>query len=126
MTTASRTDQARSGAGLPSRPKTSASALVNSRIWARQTLKCIRSIPVETLSSAPSSDGPGKVRSRLALAAQNIGQRIGEFADMGEADVEMHPLDPGRDLVQRAELGRTRQGPEPACPRGPKHRPAHW
>ena len=42
------------GAALPSRPSTSASALANSLIWARQTFgKCSRSMPDETLSSAP-------------------------------------------------------------------------
>ena len=53
MTAASRTAQARSGAGCSSPGRaTSASALANSRIWARQTLKCSRSMPVEHLVAA--------------------------------------------------------------------------
>ena len=42
---------------------------------------------------------------RLAVLAQHLGQRVGEFPDMGEADIEMQPLDPGRHLVQRAMGG---------------------
>src|SRR5947208_1387626 len=48
---------------------------------------------------------PGGVGRRRAIAAQHLGQRVSEFPDMGEADVEMQPLDPGRHLVQRAMGG---------------------
>src|SRR5882724_2425228 len=42
--------------------------------------------------------GPGQVRRRGSTLGQHVGQRVGELADMGEADVEMHPLDAGRHL----------------------------
>src|ERR1700754_4718350 len=64
-------------------------------------------------------DGPGEVRRRRALAPQNFGQRIGEFADMGEADVEMQVLDTDRNLVQRTMGGlakRERVGSERCRP----------
>ena len=62
-----------------------------------------------------------EVGRRGALLGQHLGQRIGEFADMGEADVEMQPLDAGRHLVERAMGGlaqRQRVGAErgrPGC-----------
>src|SRR6185312_4786212 len=48
---------------------------------------------------------PGGVGGGLAVLRQDVGQRVGEFADMRETDVEMQPLDPGRYLVQRAMGG---------------------
>src|SRR4029079_7499143 len=48
---------------------------------------------------------PGGVGGRLAVLPQYFGQRVGEFPDMGPADIEMQPFDPGRHLVQRAMAG---------------------
>src|SRR4030095_1140706 len=48
---------------------------------------------------------PGRVGGRLSGLCQYLVQRVGEFPDMGEADVEMQPFDPGRYLVQRAMGG---------------------
>ena len=67
--------------------------------------------------SAASRTAQASVRSRLALPGQHLGQRIGEFADMGEADIEMQPLDPGGHLVQRA-MGRLAQRQRVRAERG--------
>ena len=50
-------------------------------------------------------DGPRQVRGRRLAARQRVGQRIGEFTDVGEADVEMEFFNARRDLIQRAMGG---------------------
>src|SRR5260370_762059 len=72
MTAASRTDHAKSGDGCPERASTSPSALENSLIWARQTLKCSLSMPVDTLSSAPCA----ALRSASASAPNTGGRHV--------------------------------------------------
>src|SRR6478735_2144603 len=46
--------------------------------------------------------------SLVTFLGQHLGQRIGGLTDMGEADIEMQPLDASRHLVQRA-MGRLAQ-----------------
>ena len=46
-----------------------------------------------------------RIRRRFARTPQHLAQRIGEFPDIGQADVEMQLFDAGGDLVQRA-MGR--------------------
>src|ERR1700704_1837897 len=53
-------------------------------------------------------DRPSQIGRRGSLAGQHLGQGIGEFPDVGEADVEMQPLDPRGNLVQCA-MGRLAQ-----------------
>src|SRR5438046_3176153 len=94
MTAASRTAQARSGAGVPPPlseiwASASASALVNSRIWARHTLKCIRSMPVDTLSSVPCPT----LRSASAVGGDDVFGvdrillRLRHFLDRADCDL---------------------------------------
>src|SRR5665647_846760 len=66
------------------------------------------------------ADRPCQVGGWLPLARQRLAQGIGEFADIGEADVEMQLFDAGGDLVQRPVrrlAQRQRLGAEQSRPR---------
>ena len=87
MTALSAIAQTRSGEGFSGRASVSASALVNSLMWARQTLKCSFSMPDDTLSSAPWA----ALRSARASAPNAAGRAEGAVLAL-IADVGNYPV----------------------------------
>ena len=59
------------------------------------------------------ANGPRQIGGRLSLARQHVPKRVGKLPDIGKADIEVQPFDPGGDPLKRAVRG---------LPRRPSHR----